>query len=344
LKDELPTQNHIYGAADQHSLAVLDKWEIKYRRLFDTVRDGFVMLDYKSKKVIDANPHILKILRRDLKQTIGKELCELGIFCDTKTRKQAFKELKTNGYVHFEDIPFEAPDGVRRIEFIANAYMDGAEHSIQCNIHDITEISNTRNSLYQSYQLLRKSLVGTISVISKTMELRDPYTSGHQLRVSQLSRLIAQEMGLDKHQVEGIRMGAQIHDIGKIMVPAELLSKPGLLSDIEYPLIKQHAEAGYNILKDIDFPWPIANIAYQHHERLDGSGYPRGLKGDEICLEARIVAVADVIEAMSSHRPYRASKGIEDAINEISSHKNTHYDENVVDACLKVLAEGKFSL
>jgi len=143
--------------------------------------------------------------------------------------------------------------------------------------------------------------------------------------------------------VEGIRIAATIHDIGKIKLPAELLSKPSKLSDIEYQLIQSHPDAGYTILKDIEFPWPVAEVVYQHHERMDGSGYPQGLKGIEICLEARIVAVADVVEAMASHRPYRASLGLGLALEEVRAHRGALYDEVVVDACLKLFAEKRFS-
>jgi putative nucleotidyltransferase with HDIG domain len=194
-----------------------------------------------------------------------------------------------------------------------------------------------------SEELLRLSLHGTITVVSKAVEARDPYTAGHQLRVADLAVAIATELGLDTKQVEGIRLGASIHDIGKIQVPSEILSKPSKLSNAEFSLIQVHPEVGYEILKDIDFPWPIADVAYQHHERIDGSGYPQGLKGDEICIEARIVAVADVVEAICSHRPYRAGLGIDAALKEIKIHKGTHYDVKAVDACLKIFREKRFS-
>jgi len=150
-------------------------------------------------------------------------------------------------------------------------------------------------------------------------------------------------MGLDAGRIDGLRMGASIHDIGKINLPAEILAKPTKLSDPEFALIKGHAQVGYDILKDIAFPWPVADIAWQHHERLDGTGYPQGLKGDEICLEARIVAVADVVEAMSSHRPYRPSLGIDAALQEIETHRGTWFEPAAVDACLKLFREKKFS-
>ncbi|MGR9117566.1 MAG: HD domain-containing phosphohydrolase, partial [Gammaproteobacteria bacterium] len=187
---------------------------------------------------------------------------------------------------------------------------------------------------------MREALQQTIVAIARAVEARDPYTAGHQRRVAELACAIAGQMGLDEERVEGIRMGGTIHDIGKIQVPSEILTKPTRLTEIEYQIIKEHPRVGYEILKDIHFPWPVAEIARQHHERMDGSGYPQGLKGDDICLEARIVAVADVVEAMSSYRPYRPGLGIEAALAEIRKTSGTFYDAQVVDACLALFAGG----
>ena len=183
---------------------------------------------------------------------------------------------------------------------------------------------------------LKKSLVGTIQVVSKTVETRDPYTAGHQIRVSSLARTIAQEMGFSNDTVDTIRMAGIIHDIGKISIPAEILSKPSKLTDIEFSLIKAHSQTAYDILKDVGLPYPIAEIVLQHHERLDGSGYPQGLKGEQILLEARVISVADVVEAIASHRPYRPGFGIDVALEEIEKNKGILYDAGVVEACLKL--------
>lgn len=187
---------------------------------------------------------------------------------------------------------------------------------------------------------LHANLEETIVAISKAVEARDPYTGGHQRRVAELACAIAKVLGLEADRIVGIRMGATIHDIGKIKVPAEILTKPVRLSEIEFMLIKEHARVGSEILGDIHFPWPVKDIAYQHHERVDGSGYPQGLKGEEICFEARIVAVADVIEALSSHRPYRPGQGVEVALEEIRKNRGIFYDAQVVDACLALFAGG----
>ncbi|MBI2960891.1 MAG: GAF domain-containing protein [Betaproteobacteria bacterium] len=193
-------------------------------------------------------------------------------------------------------------------------------------------------------ETLRKSLEDSIQAIAATVEMRDPYTAGHERRVGDLAAAIAREMGLADDRIHGIRLAASIHDLGKINVPAEILAKPGKLTNIEYLLIKTHAQAGYEILKDIEFPWPIAAIVWQHHERLDGSGYPQGLKDGEILLEARIMAVADVVEAMASHRPYRPSLGIEAALAEIERGRAAAaYDPAAVDACLRLFREGRFA-
>lgn len=178
--------------------------------------------------------------------------------------------------------------------------------------------------------------------IALTTEMRDPYTSGHQQRVTQLAYAISEEMGLDKEIVAGIRVAGSLHDIGKMYIPGEILTKPGKLTEIELDMIRTHPEAGYSIVKTIEFPWPVAQIVLQHHERMDGSGYPAGLSAKDILLEAKILGVADVVEAMASHRPYRPALGIDKALEEISQKKGVLYDPEVVDTCLKLFAEKKF--
>jgi PAS domain S-box-containing protein len=191
---------------------------------------------------------------------------------------------------------------------------------------------------------IRKALGGTVQAIAVTVEARDPYTAGHQRRVADLARAIATEMNLPIDIIDGIRMAAAIHDLGKISVPAEILSKPTKLKKTEFDLIKEHSQSGYDILKDIDFPWPVARTVLEHHERMNGSGYPNGLTGDKILMESRIIAVADVVESMGSHRPYRPSLGIEVALEEIEKNRGTHYDNAVADACLRIFREKGFQL
>lgn len=208
----------------------------------------------------------------------------------------------------------------------------------------IIDRKRTRQELENSLGKVRSALGGTIRAMSLTVESRDPYTAGHQQRVANLARAIATEMGLSEEQIDGIRMAGAIHDIGKIAIPSEILSKPGKINDIEFNLIKTHAQVGYEILKTIEFPWPIAQIVLQHQERLNGTGYPNGLSGEAICIEARVIAVADVVEAMSSHRPYRAALSIDKALDEISANSGTLYDPDVVAACLRLFTEKGFTL
>ena len=208
------------------------------------------------------------------------------------------------------------------------------------------EVENRKRmqqELQQSFESLKIAMHSTIQAISMTVEKRDPYTSGHQQRVAILAKTIAEELKLPEGQIESIYMAAAIHDIGKISLPAEILVKPISLSDIEISLIQTHAQAGYDILKGIEFPWAIADIVLQHHERMNGSGYPLGLAGDDIVFEARIICVADVVETMASHRPYRPSIGMDKALEEIADNRGVLYDPRVVDACLKIFSEKGFS-
>lgn len=191
---------------------------------------------------------------------------------------------------------------------------------------------------------IEKAMYSSIKVIARLTELRDPYTAGHEARVGELAAAIAGEMGYDDHMQQGLRVAGLLHDVGKIGIPSEILTKPSRLSNVEYELVKTHAENSYLLLSDIEFPWPIAAVAYQHHERIDGSGYPRGLKGDKIILEARILAIADVIESMASHRPYRPALGTEIALQEIEKHAGTHYDTDCAKACLRLFREKNYQM
>lgn len=196
----------------------------------------------------------------------------------------------------------------------------------------------TRIKLAQSRERLSQSLESSVEVIAAMVESRDPYTAGHQRRVAELCMAIAREMALPEIRIQGLYLAGMIHDLGKIHIPAEILTKPGRLNEIEFALVKNHPQVGYDILKGFPFPWPIADIVLQHHERIDGSGYPQGLKGDAILIEARILAVADVLESMASHRPYREARGAEVALAEIAQGRGTRYDAGVVDACMRLLS------
>lgn len=219
---------------------------------------------------------------------------------------------------------------------------EGTPYGVVFVCRDITERKLAEEKLRKGLDKLRTTLKASIDSLASAIEMRDPYTAGHQERVTRLARAIGQEMGLDGERLEAIEIAGVIHDIGKLYVPAEILSKPTKLTEIEYALIKMHAQAGYTILSKIDFPWPIADIVHQHHEYLNGSGYPQGLTGKDILPESKILCVADVVEAMSSHRPYRPALGIQAALDEITQKRGLLYDREVVDACLKLFREKKF--
>ena len=204
------------------------------------------------------------------------------------------------------------------------------------------EYNQVDKELKHAYERLQKIIEGTTNIITKVVETRDPYSAGHQQRASKLATAIAQEMKLPQDKIEGTRIASLVHDIGKVNLPTEIISKPGKLIEVELNLIKNYPKVGYDILKKLDFPWPIAEIVLQHQEKIDGSGYPRGLKGDEICIEAKILGVANVVEAMSSYKSYRPALSIDEALAEISNNKNILFDPGVVDTCIKLFKEKGF--
>jgi PAS domain S-box-containing protein len=227
--------------------------------------------------------------------------------------------------------------------FRKEIFWNGKKQS-QVVYQDITARLQAEEKLRETLESLRKSIKTTIQVLGTVSETRDPYTAGHQKKVADLARAIATEMKLPQDKIEGIRMAGAIHDIGKISIPSEILCKPITLTDLEFSIIKAHTQYSYEIMKDVESPWPLADIVYQHHERINGSGYPQGLKGENILMEARILAVADVVEAMISYRPYRPALGVEMALAEIEQNAGTLYDRNAANACLKLFREKGFSL
>jgi putative two-component system response regulator len=220
----------------------------------------------------------------------------------------------------------------KELEFVSRTYRNSLESMVAERTVELQKALNT----------LQNTLDGVIHAMAMTVEKRDPYTSGHQQRVAGICCMIAREMRINDEMIKGLEMGALIHDIGKIHVPSDILSKPGKLSDIEFSLIKTHPEVSYEILRTLEFPWPIAEIVYQHHERINGTGYPRGLVGDQILPEAKILAVGDTVEAMAFHRPYRAALGIEEALTELARGKGKLYEPEVVRACLAIFREKRY--
>lgn len=297
-------------------------------------------------KSIIANPPDLVLLDIRMPEMDGYEVCRqlksnpltaeipvifISALQDTEDKVAAFK----SGGVDYITKPFQLEEVLARVKAHLSLYK--IQRDLQTMVEERSkELSAALITLNESQKQYAHILEQTIQAISLTIEKRDPYTAGHQTRVSQLSIAIAKEMGIDEHLIEGLRLGAMVHDIGKIYIPAEILNRPGKLSDIEFMLIKTHSQVGHDIMENVQFPWPVAQMILQHHERLDGSGYPQGLKGEEILLEARIIAVADVLESMACHRPYRAALGIAKGLTEIRAGENTHYDANVVAACLRL--------
>ena len=213
---------------------------------------------------------------------------------------------------------------------------DGATKFLLGISKDITERKRSEEHLQHTLASLRKAVNVTFQVLVSAVEARDPYSAGHQTRSAALADAMAMEMGLPQDKIEGIHLAGLIHDIGKLSIPTEILSKSTKLSELEFLMIKEHSKRGFDILKDVESSWPLAEMVYQHHERMDGSGYPRNLKREEILIEARILAAADTVEAMASHRPYRPALGVDTALEEIENKKGTLYDLDTVDACLRL--------
>ena len=290
-----------------------------------------------------------ELLGHDRRDLIGKN--NLDLFPPEQAANFMAKDREVlDGEAGMLDIPEEPILTAKKGERLLHTRkvrihgFDGATKFLLGISEDITERKRAEEELRGTLESLRKAVGTTIQVMVSAVEARDPYTAGHQLRSADLARAIAAQMGLPQEKIEGLRMVGSIHDIGKLSIPAEILSKPSKLTNIEYSLIKEHARMGYEMLKDVESPWPLAEIVYQHHERMDGSGYPRNLKGDEILIEARILAVADVVEAMASHRPYRPTLGTDAALEEIEINQGTLYDADAVDACLTLFREKMYPL
>jgi PAS domain S-box-containing protein len=316
--------------------------EEKYRKLIENANEAIAV----------TQDGVFKYVNPKLQEMSGYSMDEL-----LKLPVEQFISPEDRGFVisrhlrrlekdKFEDIyPFRAIDKAGEIKWVELKTVwiewEGQPATLDM-MQDITVRKQAEDDLIQSYADLAKTLDGALNAMAKMVEMKDPYTSGHQIRAAELAVAIARSLGLTEARTSEIKVAAGIHDIGKIYVPSDILSKPGKLSELEYEIVKTHARHGYDILKNIDFSWPIAEIVLQHHERLDGSGYPDALTGDKIRLESKVLAVVDVVEAMASHRPYRPSLSIEKALEEISKYRGIKYDAAVVDACLKVIKQDGF--
>ena len=333
---------------------MLKKSEEQYRLLADHMKDQVWLMDMNL-NITYVSPSVERLLGYSLEEikTLPlekllapeslKKAMDFVTFRMPKAIKNSFKDfifrtlelefVLKNGQTAWTDCSFS---------FIRDESNNPV--SIIGEARNISERKIAEAKLQQTLESLRKAIGTTIQVLIAALEARDPYTAGHQSQSAELACAIATEMGLPSDTIEGIRMAGAIHDIGKLSIPAEILTKPTKLTDLEYELIKEHPKSGYEMLKNVESPWPLAQIVYQHHERINGTGYPKKLKGEEIILEARIMAVADVVDAMASHRPYRASLGMEAALNEIAGNKGILYDPNVVEACIKLIREKGYQL
>ncbi|HNY49517.1 MAG TPA: PAS domain S-box protein [Smithella sp.] len=325
----------------------LHQSEERYRTILEDIQEGYFEVDLKGNFTF-FNDTVCRALGYSRDELMGMNNQQYIAPEELKKVFDAYHRIYTTGESNKELAwQITGKDGTKKyIEGFVSLLKDasGKPTGFRGITHEITERKLAEEKLQQTLESLRRAIGTTIQVLVSALESRDPYTAGHQVRVADIARAIATEIGLDKEMIEGIRMAGVIHDIGKLSIPTEILTKPTKLTDLEFSLIKQHAQIGYEMLKNIESPWPLANIVLQHHERINGSGYPGNLKEDEILLESRILAVADVVEAMASHRPYRPSLGIEFALEEIEKNSGILYDALVADACLRLFREKGYQL
>ncbi|MBI5606007.1 MAG: PAS domain S-box protein [Deltaproteobacteria bacterium] len=322
--------------------------EAKFYSVAQSANDAMISSTL-SGEIVFWNQAAVGLFGYEVREVLGKNITLIIPERYHQAHLQGLKRLQAGGEARIigktvELVGLKKDGSEFPLELSLAKWSDENEIFVTGLIRDITQRKEAEKSVELSFQRLRKALEGTINTLVMASESRDPYTAGHQRRVSDLSQAMATEMGLPAEQIDGIRLAAVIHDLGKISVPAEILSVPRALTQVERGLVENHSRIAYDILKDIEFPWPIARMVLEHHERLNGSGYPQGLTGEEILLESRILAVADVVEAIASHRPYRPALGIEKALEEIETKKGILYDTEVVEICLKLFREKGFVL
>lgn len=316
--------------------------EKKFRNLSDKSPVGVYILQGGIFKYVNAA--FAQMHGYTMEELVDRQM-EMAYPEEVPTIRRHIRELMhdTAPSIHFHTVGMRKDGTLIHVEMYGSKIEYQGRPAIIGTLLDVTHRKQSEDELKQSYERLSRALNVTVEALAAIVERRDPYTAGHQRRVAQLAVALAKDMGFSTESIEAIFMAAIIHDIGKMNVPAELLSKPGRLSSIEFEMIKTHCQAGYDMVKKIEFPWPVSQIILQHHERVDGSGYPQGLAGEEILLEARTLAVADVVESMSSHRPYRPALGIDKAVDELVRGRGTLYDPKVTDACLRVLSDKGFT-
>jgi PAS domain S-box-containing protein len=332
-------------AKQRDTQEALKESEAKYRTILESIGDGYYEADLEGNFTF-VNNAVGRIWGYPEKELLGLNYRD---YTDQPTAKRLFeahnKAFRTGEPGRLFDYEIIRKDGERRYlqaSFTIAQDKTGRKTGFRGIVRDVTELRRMEKERQDTLDRLRKSLGATVNAMAAMVESRDPYTAGHQRRVADLARAIAADMKLDPGRIDGLRLAATIHDLGKIAIPAEILTKPTRLSDVEFMLVKTHSQAGFDILKDIDFPWPIARMVLEHHERIDGSGYPNQLKADDILEESKIIAVADVVEAIASHRPYRPALGTDVALAEISKNKGVLFDADVVEVCLRLFDSGRF--
>jgi PAS domain S-box-containing protein len=347
-------ENHVYKLPSGEIVAIYDdvtarkraeeslqQAEENYRSIFENALEGIYRTTPEGKFLM-ANQAMARILGYDSPAELIEDMTDIPhrLYVHPDDRTNTIEFLERQGSVKDAELQWNRKDGSTIWVYRTMRAIRDKQGKILYLEGLVTDITDRKNSVDQ----LRKALGGTVQAIASVVESKDPYTAGHQRRVADLARTIAREMGLSQEQIEGLRVAGTIHDIGKVSVPAEILSSPRKLTNLEFSLIKTHAQSGYDILKDIEFPWPIARMVLEHHERINGSGYPNGLTGDQILTESRILAVADVVEAMATHRPYRAALGLDKALEEITRNKGVLYDLDAADACLHLFRKKGYEI
>ncbi len=317
--------------------------EEKYRNIFENAVMGIYQVT-PGGKYLSANPVLARIHGYGSPEEMIESVADITqLYIDPSRRAELKRIIEEQGFIKGFEIIMRKKDGsLHWVSNTAQAVRD--EHGKTLYYEGTIEDITSRKLAEESVKQLKQTLLGTLQALSQSVEIREPGITGHHKRVSSLASAIARAMGLEEGVTESIAMAGLVHDVGNMSVPSEVLSKPGSLSEMEFSFVKTHPSSGYDILKETGLPYPVAEVVLQHHERVNGSGYPQGLKGKEMLLEARILAVADVVEAMASPRPYRPARGIDAALDEIRKNKGTLYDPQVVDACLVLFKSKKFQL
>jgi PAS domain S-box-containing protein/putative nucleotidyltransferase with HDIG domain len=329
----------------KRSHEALRRSEEKYKTLTEHINVGIYRNTAGPKgNFIEANPTIIKMFGYDSKTEI-LDVNVADLYQNPKDRARFNEKILRDGYVRNEELWLKKKDGTPMICSVSAVAVKDEHGAVQYYdgiIEDITARKHTEEDRQKNFMKLDRILEETVDALASTLGKRDPYTGGHQKRVTSLACSIAAEMGLPSNQIKGLRLAGLLHDIGKIAIPAEILSKPSRLTEAEFNIVKDHPQIGHDIIKSVEFPWPIADIVLQHHELLDGSGYPIGLKDGKIRIEAKIMVVADVVEAMCSHRPYRPAHSLEMTLDEISKFRGILYDDDIVDICVKLFLDKAF--